>query len=138
MYLASEGEHEEFIVININLNTIRNDSEEHLHKENDLYLEPNNIGYYNIIWMNCIYNYCAFHLRPKTTNNFFSKTIFKPMKKMYTFEETEHWILTARTTIYGTFIPSPKHPPIYTKEGAILKGYQEPSCLIHYLEKAKE
>jgi len=49
--------------------------------------------------------------------------MFRPMKKAYTFEETEHWILTARTAVYGTFTSSPEHPPMCTKEGAILEGY---------------
>ncbi len=88
--------------------------------------------------MNYIYNYCALHLRPKATNNFFSKAIFRPIKRIYTFEETEHWILTIKTTIYGIFTPSLKHPPIYIKEDAILKRYQEPSYLEYYFKKAKE
>ncbi len=60
------------------------------------------------------------------------------MKKTYKEKETRYWILTTKTTIYRTFIPLLEHPPIYIKEGAILKGYQKPSYLEYYLEKAKE
>ncbi len=88
--------------------------------------------------MNYIYNYCAFYLKFKTIYNFFFKTIFKFIKKTYKKEETKHWIFTTRITIYGIFIPSPEHPPIYIKEKASLKRYQKPSCLKHYLEKTKE
>src|SRR6266566_2599998 len=88
--------------------------------------------------MNCIYDYCAFYLGFKVINNFFFKTMFRSMRKTYTFEETEYWILTIRTTIYRTFIPSSEHPPIYIKEKATLERYQELSCLEHYLKKAKE
>ena len=48
IYLAFEREYKEFIVIRVNLNTVRNDDEEYLYNENDLYFEPNNIGYDNI------------------------------------------------------------------------------------------
>ncbi len=60
------------------------------------------------------------------------------MKRVYTFEEIEYWIFTIRTTIYGTFILSFEHPPIYIKEEAMLKGCQELSYLEYYLEKVKE
>src|SRR6266566_3755273 len=88
--------------------------------------------------MNYIYNYYVFYLRPKATNNFFPKTIFKSIKKAYKEEKTRHWIFTTKTTIYKTFIPSFKHPPIYIKERATLKRYQEPSYLKYYLKKTKE
>ncbi len=45
---------------------------------------------------------------------------------------------TIRITIYGTFISSFEYPPIYIKEGTILKRYQKPLYLKHYFEKAKE
>ncbi len=73
--------------------------------------------------MNCIYNYYILHLRFKTTNNFFFKTIFKFIKKVYREEETRYWILTTRTTIYKTFTLLLEHLLIYIKEGAILEGY---------------
>ncbi|SRR6266699_6800251 len=123
MYLTFKEKYKEFIVIRINLNIIRNNSEKYPYKEDDLYLKPNNVGHDNIIWMNCIYDYCVLHLRFKATNNFFSKVIFKPMKKVYREEKTRHWILITRTTIYRTFILSPEYPSIYIKEGAMLKGY---------------
>ncbi len=47
--MVFEKEYEEFIIIDINFSTIKNDDEEHLYKENDLYFEPNNIGYHGII-----------------------------------------------------------------------------------------
>ena len=68
-----------------------------------------------------IYNYCAFYLRSKTTNNFFLKTIFKLIKKTYKEEKTRYWIFIIKTTIYKTFTPSLERPPIYIKEKAILK-----------------
>ncbi len=71
--------------------------------------------------MNYIYNYYILHLRSKATNNFFSKTMFKPIKKTYKEEETRHWIFTIKTTIYSTFILLLEHPPIYIKEEVILK-----------------
>ncbi len=40
--------------------------------------------------------------------------------------------------MYGIFISSSEHLLIYMKKEAILKGCQEPFCLEHYLEKAKE
>ena len=42
--------------------------------------------------------------------------MFKPIKKAYTFEEIENWILITRTTMYKTFISSLEHPPIYIKK----------------------
>ncbi len=138
IYLTSKRKYKEFTVMGVNLNIARNDGEEYLYKEDDPYLEPNNVRHYSIIWMNCIYNYCIFHLGSKAINNFFPKAMFRSIKKTYTFEETEHWIFTTRTAIYRTFIPSFEYPPIYVKERATLEGYQEPSCLEHYLEKAKK
>jgi len=49
--------------------------------------------------------------------------MFRLIKKVYKKEEMRYWILTIRTTMYRTLIPSSKHPPIYIKKGAILKGY---------------
>ncbi len=45
----SEEEDEEFIIIRVNLNIVKNNGEEHPYNEDDLYLESNNIGYNNII-----------------------------------------------------------------------------------------
>ncbi len=103
IYLAFKEEYEEFTIIRVNLNIIKNDSEKHLYNEDDLYLEPNNVGYNNIIQINYIYNYYVFYLRLKTINNFFFKTIFRFIKKVYREEETRHQIFTIRTTKYGTF-----------------------------------
>ncbi len=44
-----KGEHEEFIVIRVNLNIVKNDSEKHLYDEDDFYFKFNNVGYNNII-----------------------------------------------------------------------------------------
>ena len=44
-----EEEYEEFTVIKINLNTVKNNGEEYLYDEDDLYLEFNNAGYNNIV-----------------------------------------------------------------------------------------
>ena len=121
MYLAFEKENEEFTVIRVNLNITRQSNKEHLYKENDFYFELNNIRYYSIIWMSCIYNYYRYHLGSKATNNFFLKAIFKSIRKVYIKEEIRYWIFTTRTTIYGTFILLLKHLPIYIKEKAILK-----------------
>ncbi len=49
MYLAFEKEHKEFIVIKINFNTVKNNDEEYLYNEDNLYFESNNVGYNNII-----------------------------------------------------------------------------------------
>ncbi len=49
MYLAFKREHEEFIIIGINLNIAKRDNKEHFYNENDLYFKLNNIGHYNII-----------------------------------------------------------------------------------------
>ncbi len=88
--------------------------------------------------MNYIYDYCIFYLGFKIINNFFFKVIFKSVKKVYIEEETKHWILTIKITIYRTFILLSKYLPIYIKEEAILKEYQKPFCLEYQLEKAKE
>ncbi len=120
-YLVFEGEYKEFTVIRVNLNIIKNDGEKHLYDKDDPYLKPNNAGYNDIIWMNYIYDYCVFHLRSKAINNFFLRVMFKPMKKIYKEEETRYWILTIKTTIYGTFILLFKHLSMYMKEGIILK-----------------
>ena len=42
-------EYKEFIIIGVNLNTARNDSEEYLYNKDDLYFKLNNVGYNNII-----------------------------------------------------------------------------------------
>jgi len=47
--LASEKEYEEFTVIGINFNIIKNNGEEYLYDENDFYFEFNNARYNNII-----------------------------------------------------------------------------------------
>ncbi len=49
MYLTFKREHKEFTVIEVNLNTAKNDNEEHLYNKDDPYLEPNNVRYNNII-----------------------------------------------------------------------------------------
>ncbi len=49
MYLAFKRKYEEFTIIRVNLNTVKNNGEKHPYNENDLYLKPNNIGYNNII-----------------------------------------------------------------------------------------
>jgi len=49
--------------------------------------------------------------------------MFKPIKKVYQKEETRHWILIIRTTIYKTFILSLEDPPIYIKEEITLERY---------------
>ncbi len=87
IYLTSEREHEEFTVIGINFNIARNDGEEYLYEEDDLYFELNNVRYDDIIWMNYIYDYCVFYLRFKATNNFFFKAMFKFIKKVYREKE---------------------------------------------------
>ncbi len=90
MHLAFKKEYKEFIVIKVNLNIVKNDGEKHFYNEDDLYLEPNNTGYNNIIWMNYIYNYYIFHLELKAINNFFFKAIFRFIKKTYRKEETRY------------------------------------------------
>ena len=90
MYLASKGKYKEFTVIKINLNTVRNDGEEYPYNEDDLYLKPNNVEHDDIIQMNYIYNYYILHLGSKTINNFFLKTIFKLIKKIYKKEKRKH------------------------------------------------
>ena len=121
IYLAFEEEHEEFIVIGINLNIVKRDNKEYPYNKDDLYLESNNVRYYSIIQINYIHNYCTFHLKFKTINNFFLRTIFKFIRKIYKEEKTRHWILTIKITIYRTFIPSFKYPPIYIKKEVILE-----------------
>ncbi len=49
IYLISEREYKEFIMINVNLNTMKNNGEEYPYDENNLYFESNNVGYHNII-----------------------------------------------------------------------------------------
>ena len=71
--------------------------------------------------MSCIYDYYVFYLGLKAINNFFFKVMFKFIRRVYTFEEIEHWIFIIRIAMYGTFIPSFEHPPIYIKEGVTLK-----------------
>ena len=115
--------HKEFTVIKVNLNTIKKDDEEHLYNKDDFYLEFNNVGHHNIIWINYIYDYYILYLKPKTTNNFFLKAIFKPIKKVYIEEKTRYWIFTIRTTIYKTFILLSKYLSIYIKEEVTLKRY---------------
>ncbi len=41
--------YEEFIIIKINLNIVKNDNEKYPYNEDDFYLESNNTGYNNII-----------------------------------------------------------------------------------------
>ncbi len=123
IHLASKRKQKEFTVIEVNLNSGRNDGEKHLYNKDDFYLEPNNAGYNNIIQINYIYNYYILHLGFKTINNFFSRTIFKLIKKAYKEEETKHWIFIIKTTMYRIFISSSEYPPIYIKEKAILEGY---------------
>ncbi len=89
-YLAFEREYKEFRVIRVNLNTVKNNGEKYPYNEDNFYFEPNNVRYNNIIWMNCIYNYCIFYLRFKTTNNFFFKIIFRFIKKVYKKEKTRY------------------------------------------------
>ncbi len=122
IYLAFKRKYEEFTVIGVNFNIIKNNNEKHLYNEDDLYLKSNNTGYNGIIQMNYIYNYYIFYLKFKTTNNFFFKTIFKSIKKIYKEEETRYWIFIIRITIYRTFISSSEHFSIYIKEETILKG----------------
>ena len=43
MYLVFEEEHEEFIVIRVNLNTVKRDNEEHFYNKDNLYFESNNV-----------------------------------------------------------------------------------------------
>ncbi len=73
--------------------------------------------------MNYIYDYYTFYLKSKVINNFFPKTIFRSIKKIYKKEKTRYWILIIRITMYRTFISSFEYSPIYIKEEAILKGY---------------
>ena len=77
-------------MIGVNLSIAKNDGEEYLYKEDDLYFEPNNIGYHGIVWINYIYDYYTFHLESKAINNFFFKAIFKLIRKMYIFKKTKY------------------------------------------------
>ncbi len=121
--MAFEKKYKEFTVIGVNFNIIKNDGEEHLYDKDDLYLEFNNVGYNNIIWINCIYNYCIFYLEFKKIYNFFFKVIFKLIKKVYREKETRYWIFIIRITIYRIFISLLEYLPIYIKEEAMLEGY---------------
>ena len=76
--------------MDINLNTAKNDNKKYLYKKDDLYFEFNNVEHYNIVWINCIYNYYAFYLKFKITNNFFFRIIFKLIKKTYIEKETRY------------------------------------------------
>jgi len=49
IYLIFKRKYKEFISIEVNLNIIKNNGEKHLYKEDDLYLESNNVRYNNII-----------------------------------------------------------------------------------------
>jgi len=49
MYLTLEKEHEEFTVIKVNFNIVKNDDEEYPYNEDDPYLKLNNTGYNDII-----------------------------------------------------------------------------------------
>ena len=90
IYLIFKKEYKEFTIIKVNFNTIRNNNEEYQYNKDDFYLEFNNTGYNNIIQINCIYNYYTFYLRFKVINNFFFKTMFKLIKKMYKEEKTRY------------------------------------------------
>jgi len=45
--LIFEKEYKEFTVIEVNLSIVKRDNEEYLYDEDDLYFEPNNVGYYD-------------------------------------------------------------------------------------------
>ena len=47
--MVFERKYKKFTVIKVNFNTIKNDDEEHLYDEDNLYFELNNTGYNNII-----------------------------------------------------------------------------------------
>ena len=49
IYLTSKEKYKEFTIIKVNLNIIRNNSEEHLYNKDNFYLEPNNVEYNDII-----------------------------------------------------------------------------------------
>ncbi len=83
-------EYKEFIIIRINFNIVKNNNEEYLYNKDNLYFKFNNVRYNDIIQMNYIYNYYIFYLGFKVINNFFFKTIFKPIKKIYKEKETRH------------------------------------------------
>ncbi len=82
IYLVFEGEYEEFIVIKVNFNIVKNNDKEYLYKEDDLYFESNNVRYNSIIQMNYIYDYYIFYLGFKAIYNFFFKVIFRSIKKV--------------------------------------------------------
>ena len=48
-YLTPKRKYEEFIVIKVNFNTIKNNNKEHLYNKNDFYFEFNNVKHNNII-----------------------------------------------------------------------------------------
>ncbi len=121
IYLTFEKEYEEFIIIRINFNIVKNNGEKYLYNKDDLYLKSNNVGYNDIIQMNYIYNYYVLYLRSKAIYNFFFKVIFKFIKKVYKEEETRYWIFIIRITMYRIFISLLEYPPIYIKEGIILE-----------------
>ncbi len=82
--------HKEFTVIKINFNIVRRNDKEYFYNEDDLYLEFNNVGFNDIIQINCIYHYYTFYLKSKTINNFFSRAIFRSIKKTYREKETRY------------------------------------------------
>ncbi len=49
MYLTFKREYEEFTIIKINLNIVKNNNEEYSYNEDNPYLEFNNVEYNNII-----------------------------------------------------------------------------------------
>ncbi len=73
--------------------------------------------------MNYIYDYYRFYLGFKATNNFFFKTMFRFIKKIYQEKEMRYWIFIIKITMYRTFILSSEHLPIYIKKGVTLKRY---------------
>jgi len=80
-----------FISISLNtISTTKGDGEEHPYDEDDLYFEPNNAGHHSIIWISCIYDCYGFYLKFKAINNFFFKTMFRSMRKVYIEEETRY------------------------------------------------
>ncbi len=44
-----ERGYEEFIIIKVNFNIVREDDEKCLYNEDDFYFKSNNVGYYSII-----------------------------------------------------------------------------------------
>ncbi len=49
MYLTFKKEYKEFIIIKVNFNIVKKDNKEYSYNEDNLYLEFNNVKYYNII-----------------------------------------------------------------------------------------